>query len=354
MFMKKWKMRVLATAVCAMFAVQPVWAASAVITAGQGITVGESGEAQGEVGLGNAPGNSENTASVSEQTSVGSAPQDQTASRVITMGENTESESGQDNETAENKAQNNETQSEATQENEAVSEASAAENQAAEDAAASATEETQTQTSTGRQIDPSKPMVALTFDDGPQPSVGNRIMDCLAQYGGKATFFMVGSRVGSYKTEVQRMVAEGHEVANHTMDHKYLQKLGAAQIQAEVSRGNDAIEAACGVRPTLLRLPGGNHNATVVANTHMPMIQWNVDTLDWKTRNADKTTAAVLNHVKDGDVVLMHELYTSTADAVERIVPELARKGFQMVTVSEMAAARGKSLQAGHLYSEFR
>lgn len=70
-------------------------------------------------------------------------------------------------------------------------------------------------------------MVALTFDDGPQPSVGNRIMDCLAQYGGKATFFMVGERVGSYKTEVQRMVAEGHEVANHTMNHKYLQKLGA-------------------------------------------------------------------------------------------------------------------------------
>lgn len=352
--MKKWKMRVLATAVCAMFAVQPVWAASAVITAGQGITVGESGEAQGEVGLGNAPGNSENTASVSGQTSLGSAPQEQTASSVITMGENAESESGQGNETAENTAQNNETQSEATQENQAVSETPAAENQAAEAAAASATEETQAQTSTGRQIDPSKPMVALTFDDGPQPSVGNRIMDCLAQYGGKATFFMVGSRVGSYKTEVQRMVAEGHEVANHTMDHKYLQKLGAAQIQAEVSRGNDAIEAACGVRPTLLRLPGGNHNATVVANTHMPMIQWNVDTLDWKTRNADKTTAAVLNHVKDGDIVLMHELYTSTADAVERIVPELARRGFQMVTVSEMAAARGKSLQAGHLYSEFR
>ena len=122
-------------------------------------------------------------------------------------------------------------------------------------------------------------MVALTFDDGPQPSVGNRIMDCLAQYGGKATFFMVGERVGSYKTEVQRMVAEGHEVANHTMNHKYLQKLGAAQIQAQVNQGNDAIQAACGVRPTLLRLPGGNHNSTVVANAGMPMIQWNVDTL---------------------------------------------------------------------------
>ena len=202
-------------------------------------------------------------------------------------------------------------------------------------------------------VDPSKPMVALTFDDGPQPSVGNRIMDCLAQYGGKATFFMVGERVGSYKTEVQRMVAEGHEVANHTMNHKYLQKLGAAQIQAQVNQGNDAIQAACGVRPTLLRLPGGNHNSTVVANAGMPMIQWNVDTLDWKTRNADKTVAAVLNHVKDGDIILMHELYASTGDAVARIVPELYNRGFQMVTVSQMAAAKGRSLEAGKLYSSF-
>ena len=209
----------------------------------------------------------------------------------------------------------------------------------------------QSQTTDG--INPSKPMVALTFDDGPQPSVGNRIMDCLAQYGGKATFFMVGERVGSYKTEVQRMVAEGHEVANHTMNHKYLQKLGAAQIQAQVNNGNDAIQAACGVRPTLLRLPGGNHNATVLANAGMPMIQWNVDTLDWKTRNADKTVAAVLNHVKDGDIILMHELYGATGDAVARIVPELHKRGFQMVTVSQMAAAKGRSLEAGKLYSSF-
>lgn len=170
---------------------------------------------------------------------------------------------------------------------------------------------------------------------------------------GKATFFMVGERVGSYKTEVQRMVAEGHEVANHTMNHKYLQKLGAAQIQAQVNNGNDAIQAACGVRPTLLRLPGGNHNSTVVANVGMPMIQWNVDTLDWKTRNADKTVAAVLNHVKDGDIILMHELYGATGDAVARIVPELHKRGFQMVTVSQMAAAKGRSLETGKLYSSF-
>lgn len=230
----------------------------------------------------------------------------------------------------------------------------AAQQAAAEAAAQQQAAEAAAQQSGGRAIDPSKPMVALTFDDGPQPSVGNRIMDCLAQYGGRATFFMVGDRVASRKTEVQRMVREGHEVANHTMNHKYLQKLGAAEIQAQVTKCNDAIEAACGVRPTIMRLPGGNYNSTVVANTHMPMIQWNIDTLDWKTKNADKTVAAVLDHVKDGDIVLMHELYSQSGDAALRIIPELHRRGFQMVTVSEMAAAKGHTLQAGKLYSSFR
>lgn len=211
--------------------------------------------------------------------------------------------------------------------------------------------EEQAAASSGRVVDPSKPMVALTFDDGPQPSVGNRIMDCLAQYGGKATFFMVGERVGSYASEVQRMVAEGHEVANHSMNHKYFQKLGAAQIQSQVSQANDAIEAACGVRPKLMRLPGGNVNSTVKANVNMPMIQWNIDTLDWKTKNADKTVQAVLSKVKDGDIVLMHELYSQSGDAAVRIIPELVNRGFQLVTVSEMAAAKGKTLEPGKLYS---
>ena len=232
--------------------------------------------------------------------------------------------------------------------------------QAAEEAARQAEEEAARQAAEAaaaqgrqvfaRQLDPSRPMVALTFDDGPQTSVGNQIMDCLAQYGGKATFFMVGSRVPAHAAEVQRMVAEGHEVANHTMNHKYLQKLNGAQIQAEVNQCNDTIQAVCGVRPSLMRLPGGNHNATVLASTGMPMIQWNIDTRDWKTRNADQTVAAVLNQVKNGDIVLMHELYGQTGEAALRIIPELVNRGYQLVTVSEMAAARGRGLEAGKLY----
>lgn len=205
---------------------------------------------------------------------------------------------------------------------------------------------------TGRQIDPNKPMVALTFDDGPYAPVGNQIMDSLAQYGGKATFFVVGDRAASYKTELQRMVAEGHEIGNHTYNHKYLTKLNAAQIQEQINRCNDAVEAACGVRPTLVRLPGGLKNSTVLANVHYPIIMWSIDTLDWKTRNAGKTISSVVGKVRDGDIVLMHELYSQSGAAAAEIIPKLVEAGYQLVTVSELAQYRG-GLGAGTVYSQF-
>ena len=135
------------------------------------------------------------------------------------------------------------------------------------------------QTDNGRQIDPDKPMVALTFDDGPYAPVGNRIMDCLAQYGGKATFYVVGERCASYQAELQRMVAEGHEIGNHTNNHKYLNKLDAAQIREQIQKGNQAITDASGKGAATVRLPGGCKNATVVANVDAPIILWSIDTL---------------------------------------------------------------------------
>lgn len=202
-----------------------------------------------------------------------------------------------------------------------------------------------------RALDPTKPMIALTFDDGPYAPVGNRIMDVMNQYGGKCTFFMVGNRVPSYTAEVQRMVNEGFEVANHTQDHKYLNQLGADGIRAQVEACNNTIQAVTGVRPTLMRLPGGNKNSTVLANVNMPIILWNVDTKDWKNRNAQSVINAVMGKVKDGDIVLMHELYTSTAEAVEALVPALTAQGFQLVTVSELAYYKGLPLNPGQIYN---
>ncbi|WP_349946793.1 polysaccharide deacetylase family protein [Lacrimispora sp. BS-2] len=223
---------------------------------------------------------------------------------------------------------------------------------AAEGQQEAASEESQEQAQTGRQIDPSRPMVALTFDDGPFAPVGNQIMDCLAQYGGKATFFVVGSRVSSYGAELQRMVAEGHEIGNHTYEHKNLTKLSGAQIQSQINLCNDAVQAASGVKPALVRTPGGAKNGTVLANVHAPVIMWSIDTRDWKTRNASKTVNAVMSQVRDGDIVLMHELYSQSGAAALEIIPRLTEAGYQLVTVSEMAALRG-GVAPGGVYFHF-
>lgn len=205
-------------------------------------------------------------------------------------------------------------------------------------------------------IDPSRPMIALTFDDGPRAAVTNRILDSLQANGGRATFFMVGSNVNANGASIRRMAAQGCEVANHTHDHKYISKLSAGGIISQVSSTNQKIQAICGVSPTLLRPPGGFYDAAslgVLASLGMPAIMWSIDTRDWQHRNAQKTIDTVLSQVKDGDIVLMHDIYPTTADAAVVLIPELTARGYQLVTVSELASYRG-GMAPGHVYSRFR
>ena len=206
-------------------------------------------------------------------------------------------------------------------------------------------------------IDPSKPMIALTFDDGPNASVTNRILDVLERNGARATFFMVGNRVTGKANiaSVKRMVDTGSQVGNHTFEHKTLTKLSTDAIKSQLSQANSSVAAAGGVSPVVMRPPGGAKNDKVLSaagSLGMSSVMWNIDTLDWKTKDKQKTIDAVLNHVKDGDIVLMHDLYGATADAVEVIVPALIARGYQLVTVSELSSYRG-GMKAGHSYGSF-
>lgn len=244
-------------------------------------------------------------------------------------------------------------ENQAPAENQASAESQAsAENQTGTDSQEQAAEQAGLVASGGRYLDPNAPMVALTFDDGPLAKVGNRIMDCAEQYNGRVTFFVVGNRIPSYQGEIRRMHASGHEIGNHTYEHKYLNKLNAAQIRYQIDACNQAIAAVTGEAPKLVRLPGGNKNNTVVADISQPIIMWNIDTLDWKTKNADKSVDAVLSKVKDGDVILMHELYSQSGDAAVRIIPALVERGYQLVTVSELAQFRG-GVAGGKIYYSF-
>jgi peptidoglycan/xylan/chitin deacetylase (PgdA/CDA1 family) len=205
-------------------------------------------------------------------------------------------------------------------------------------------------------VDPTRPMIALTFDDGPSSSVTSRVLNSLQANGGRATFFMLGCNVNSHPDVIQRMVAQGCEVANHTHDHKYINHLTAEQIYSQLTSTNDKIQAICGVAPVIMRPPGGNYDAAslaTLAQMGIPAIYWSIDTRDWQHRNAQKTIDTVLSQVRDGDIILMHDIYSATGDAAEVLIPRLTAMGYQLVTVSELAAARG-GMTGGQVYRAFR
>ncbi|MCD8084260.1 MAG: polysaccharide deacetylase family protein [Clostridiales bacterium] len=205
-------------------------------------------------------------------------------------------------------------------------------------------------------IDPTKPMVALTFDDGPSASATLRILEALSQNGGRATFFMVGRQVTKYPDVVRSVAASGSEIGNHTYDHVAMTKEDPTELAEQLSKNNQTISSVCGVAPVLMRPVGGAQSdtgMTVVGAVSMPAVLWSVDTLDWKTRDAQSTIAAVLDTVQDGDIILMHDLYDATAEAAETIIPELTERGYQLVTVSELASYRGGMLP-GKTYGKFR
>lgn len=203
-----------------------------------------------------------------------------------------------------------------------------------------------------RKIDKNKKMVALTYDDGPSIYTP-RILKTLKENNSVATFFVVGNRVPMYSDTVKKAYGMGCEIGNHTYEHKILTRTDAAGIREQVSKTNATVKNITGTDPIVMRPPGGCVNDTVKSQTGMPMILWSIDTLDWRTRNAASTKTAVLDHVKDGDIVLMHDLYEATANASTTIIPTLVERGYQLVTVSELAECRG-GMKDGCLYYSFR
>ena len=201
-------------------------------------------------------------------------------------------------------------------------------------------------------IDPLKPIVALSFDDGPGIYT-ERILETLTKYGAHATFFMLGDCVKQYPDQVRAVNAAGCEIGNHTMSHSDLKKLSAEKIREEIDTNQKNINEILGNADGkyVVRTPYGNYNDTVKENCEHPMIMWTVDTLDWKTKNAQSVLDEVKRSVKDGNIILMHDIYLSTAEAVELVVPWLTEQGYQICSVSEMYAARRETMKDGHVYS---
>ena len=197
-----------------------------------------------------------------------------------------------------------------------------------------------------------RPMVALTYDDGPGQYT-EKLLQCLQENNAKATFFMLGENAEKYPDIVKELKDAGMELGNHTYDHQILTSLSQDQISSEISKANEAIQNGAGVPADTLRPPGGSCNETVQQLANMPIIKWSLDTKDWKTKSADKTYQKVMDNVQDGSVVLMHDIHEWSVEASLRMIPELVEKGYKLVTVQELAEAKGITLENGKVYYYF-
>lgn len=200
-------------------------------------------------------------------------------------------------------------------------------------------------------VDPDKPMIAFTFDDGPNYETTSMILDVLEEYNARATFFMVGNRVSGNEEILNREISIGCELGNHTMTHK---NYGSNVTVADISDASDTIYDACGQYPTMFRCPGGIITALIqreCSSEGMPLAYWSVDTKDWELKDSEKVYDNVIDNVYDGCIVLMHDIYLPTAEAVENIVPKLIEEGYQIVTVSELIYYKtGEAAQPGDQY----
>lgn len=198
--------------------------------------------------------------------------------------------------------------------------------------------------------DANAPMIAMTFDDGPQPSATSRILDALEAVGGRATFFILGERVELGSEVIKRGYAMGCEYGNHSWNHANLSTATSDVITAQIKDTDNALKSVIGKECSLIRAPYAATNDTVLEIANRPFVGWSIDTMDWDTRNTASTVDKILSKVKDGDILLMHDIYSETAAAVEIVIPQLVERGFQLVTVSELMEARDIPLISGKIY----
>jgi peptidoglycan-N-acetylglucosamine deacetylase len=188
--------------------------------------------------------------------------------------------------------------------------------------------------------------IAMTFDDGPHPQLTPKLLDLLKDRGIRATFYVIGANVEKYPEIVKRMVAEGHEVGNHTWNHPSLTKLSTARVKSEMDRTTRAITDASGITPVTMRPPYGATNTALNRRMHeefgLPVIMWSVDPRDWRYRNSSRVASHIIENTKSGDIVLAHDIHPTTVAAMPRTLDALKARGFQFVTVSELLALDGQ------------
>ena len=191
--------------------------------------------------------------------------------------------------------------------------------------------------------------VALTFDDSPNAARTERLLDGLRERGAHVTFFIIGEQIAGQEALLQRMVAEGHQIGNHTYTHRRLDNSGAVGAQ-ELQRTEAALSTVLGGSGYWIRPPWGFASAETLREADAPLVYWSLDTEDWKLLDADRVARRILDGVRDGDVVLLHDSYDSSVDAALQAIDALAARGFAFVTLEELFERMGVTPCTGCLY----
>ena len=196
-----------------------------------------------------------------------------------------------------------------------------------------------------------KKLIALTFDDG--PSVYTKyLLDELNKRDAKVTFFVIGNKVNEYADTISKAYLDGHQIGNHTYNHKNLFYLNDDNIRTEINKTNELIYNIIGVYPNVLRVPYGNVNYKIKNIAKMNNISWNIDTLDWKYKGVNRIYKRILKS-SDGDIVLLHDIFKTSIKAVLKAIDTLKEQGYEFVTIDEMAYLKEINMDYNKTYFYF-
>lgn len=196
--------------------------------------------------------------------------------------------------------------------------------------------------------------VALTFDDGPSGRFTRALLDGLKQRDVQATFLLCGYRLKDYPAEAKRIYAEGHEIGLHGYSHSCMAKMCQEDVEREIADTLALLPPGC--RPVFLRPPGGKYSEAVLdaaRQADLAVLSWSVDPRDWARHDAKVIRETVVGMVRDGDVILLHDMSDSSVEAALAIVDELKAQGFIFVTVSKLARLKGRTVEPGKVYTRF-
>lgn len=184
-------------------------------------------------------------------------------------------------------------------------------------------------------IDPAKPIVALTFDDGPSHYT-EEILETLKKHEVCATFFILGNKVEDYKEVLKKSIEYQNELGNHSYNHKWLSRLPVNSLKDQIEKTQQILQETLSYQPKYLRPTYGSVNDRIRKNTELKIVLWTVDTKDWKIKSIDRIVQKATTNIEDGDIILMHDIFERSAKALEKIIPTLKEQGFQFVTISEL------------------